>query len=160
MSAHPSDKVVATNRKAFHDYTIEETVEAGIALHGTEVKALREGRANLRDSYATVDGNRVILHHCHIGAYSHGNRMNHDPLRPRVLLLHRKEIQRLLGKVQRTGLTLIPLRIYFNPRGIAKVELALARGKKHYDRREAVKAREAKREIERELKTARSREPR
>lgn len=150
-----TDKIIATNRKALHDYAIEETIEAGLALKGTEVKALREGRVNLRESFATIDRGQVVLHQCHIGGYSHGNQMNHDPLRPRVLLLHRKEIRRLMGKVQQTGLTLIPLRVYFNPRGLAKVELALARGKKQYDRREAVKAREAKREIERALKSAR-----
>ncbi|RMH30912.1 MAG: SsrA-binding protein SmpB [Nitrospirae bacterium] len=152
---HSTTQNVATNRKALHDYTVEETIEAGLALKGTEVKALREGRVNLRESFATVDRGQVILHQCHIGGYSHGNQMNHDPIRPRVLLLHRKEIRRLIGKVQQTGLTLIPLRIYFNPRGLAKVELALARGKRQYDRREAVKAREAKREIERALKSAR-----
>lgn len=155
MAKEQADKVVATNRKAFHDYAIEEKFEAGIVLLGTEVKALREGRLNLRDSYATVEREAVILHHCHIGAYSHGNIMNHDPMRPRKLLLHRKEIQKMSGKVQQAGLTLIPLKVYFNSRGRAKVELALARGKKQYDRRETVKKREAKREIERAMKVAR-----
>ena len=152
MAQGKNDKVVATNRKAFHDYAIEEKFEAGIVLLGTEVKALREGRLNLRESYATVEGEVVILHHCHIGAYSHGNIMNHDPVRPRKLLLHRKEIQKMMGKVQQSGLTLIPLKVYFNSRGRAKVELALARGKKQYDRRETVKKREAKREIDRAMK--------
>ena len=155
MAKETTDKVVATNRKAFHDYAIEEKFEAGIVLLGTEVKALREGRLNLRDSYATVEREVVILHHCHIGAYSHGNIMNHDPVRPRKLLLHRKEIQKMMGKVQQSGLTLIPLKVYFNSRGKVKVELALARGKRQYDRRETVKKREAKREIERAMKTAR-----
>ena len=155
MAKEKADKVVATNRKAFHDYAIEEKFEAGIVLLGTEVKALREGRLNLRDSYAAVERETVILHHCHIGAYSHGNIMNHDPLRPRKLLLHRKEIQKMMGKVQQAGLTLIPLKVYFNTRGRAKVELALARGKKQYDRRETVKKREAKREIDRAMKAAR-----
>ena len=152
MAKEHTDKVVATNRKAFHDYAIEEKFEAGMVLLGTEVKALREGRLNLRDSYAAVERETVILHHCHIGAYSHGNIMNHDPVRPRKLLLHRKEIQKMLVKVQQAGLTLIPLKVYFNSRGRVKVELALARGKKHYDRRETVKKREAKREIDRAMK--------
>ncbi len=150
-----TDKVVATNRKAFHDYAIEEKLEAGIVLKGTEVKSLREGKVNLRDSYASVDRGEVILHNCHINPYSHGNIMNHDPLRPRKLLLHRKEINKLLGKAQQKGLTLVPLRIYFTQRGVAKVEIALARGKKQYDRRETIKQREAGREVERAMKGAR-----
>lgn len=153
MAKEATDKVVGTNRKAFHDYAIEEKFEAGMVLLGTEVKSLREGRLNLRESYATVEQGAVILHHCHIGTYSHGNRMNHDPVRPRKLLLHQKEIQKMMGKVQQAGLTLIPLKVYFNSRGRVKVELALARGKKQYDRRETVKKREAKREIERAIKT-------
>ncbi len=156
MAQEKTDKVVATNRKAFHDYAIEEKFEAGMVLLGTEVKALREGRLNLRESYATVEQEVVILHHCHIGNYSHGNIMNHDPVRPRKLLLHRKEIEKMRGKVQQSGLTLIPLKVYFNSRGRAKVELALARGKKQYDRRETVKKREAKREIDRAMKAARN----
>lgn len=152
MARERTEKVVATNRKAFHDYAIEEKLEAGIVLKGTEVKSLREGRVNLRDSYASVDHGQVVLHHCHISPYSHGNIMNHDPLRPRRLLLHRREISKLLGKTQQKGLTLIPLRIYFSSRGQAKVEIALAKGKKQYDRREAIKAREAGREVERAMK--------
>lgn len=150
-----SEKVVASNRKAFHDYHIEEKLEAGIVLKGTEVKSLRAGLVNLKESYASVDEGEVILHHCHISPYSHGNIMNHDPLRPRKLLLHRKEINRLLGQTQQKGLTLVPLRIYFSPRGQAKVELALAKGKKQHDRREAIKEREAGREVERAMKGAR-----
>lgn len=150
-------KVVATNRKAYHDYFIEEKLEAGVMLRGTEVKSLRDGRVNLQDSYASVDDGEVFLHHCHISPYSHGNIMNHDPLRARKLLLHRKEINKLIGKTQQKGLTLIPLRIYFSKRGQAKVELALAKGKKHYDRRESIKAREAGREVERVLKSGKSR---
>lgn len=152
MARERTEKVVATNRKAFHDYAIEEKLEAGIVLKGTEVKSLREGRVNLRDSYASVNHGEVVLHHCHISPYSHGNIMNHDPLRPRRLLLHRREISKLLGKTQQKGLTLIPLRIYFSSRGRAKVEIALAKGKKQYDRREAIKAREAGREVERAMK--------
>src|SRR5574339_623700 len=122
-------KVVATNRKAYHDYFIEEKLEAGVMLRGTEVKSLRDGRVNLQDSYASVDDGEVYLHHCHISPYSHGNIMNHDPLRARKLLLHRKEINKLIGKTQQQGLTLIPLRIYFSKRGRAKIELTLAKGK-------------------------------
>jgi SsrA-binding protein len=150
------EKVVATNRKAFHDYAIEEKLEAGLMLRGTEVKSLREGKVNLRDSYASVDRGEIYLHNCHISPYSHGNIMNHDPLRSRKLLLHRKEINKLLGKTQQKGLTIVPLRVYFSPRGHAKVELALAKGKKQYDRREAIKDREAGREVERAMKSGRA----
>jgi SsrA-binding protein len=149
------EKVVATNRKAFHDYHIEDRFEAGIMLRGTEVKSLREGLVNLRDSYASVNHGEVFLHNCHINPYSHGNIMNHEPLRTRKLLLHQKEIIQLIGKTQQKGLTLIPLRIYFTPRGHAKVELALAKGKKQYDRRETIKEREAGREVERAMKDKR-----
>ncbi|TKS60011.1 MAG: SsrA-binding protein [Nitrospira sp.] len=145
-------KVIATNRKAYHDYFIEEKFEAGIVLQGTEVKSLRDGRANLQDSYASVRDGEVFLHHCHISPYSHGNIMNHNPIRVRKLLLHKKEINKLLGKTQQKGLTLIPLRIYFSKRGQAKVELGLAKGKKQYDRRESIKTREASRDVERALK--------
>lgn len=147
------EKAVATNRKAFHDYFIEEKFEAGIVLQGTEVKSLREGRVNLQDSYATVREGELFLHNCHISPYSHGSIMNHDPTRVRKLLMHKKEINKLMGKIQQKGLTLIPLRIYFSGRGHAKVELGLAKGKKLYDRRETIKAREAGREVERAIKS-------
>jgi len=147
-----ASKVVATNRKAYHDYFIEDKFEAGMVLTGTEVKSLRDGRANLQDSYASVKNGEVFLYHCHISPYSHGNMMNHDPLRARKLLLHKKEINKLLGKTQQKGLTLVPLRIYFSERGKAKVELGLAKGKKQYDRRESIKTREAGREVERAIK--------
>lgn len=147
-----NEKAVVTNRKAYHDYFIEDKFEAGIMLQGTEVKSLRGGRVNLQDSYASVKGNEVFLHHCHISPYSHGNIMNHEPLRTRKLLLHRKEINKLLGKTQQQGLTLIPLRIYFSKRGLAKVEIGLAKGKKQHDRRESIKKREAGREVERAMK--------
>ncbi len=156
MAKPPTENTIGTNRKAFHDYSIEQKFEAGIVLVGTEVKSLREGKVNLRESYASVDSGQVTLHQCHIGGYSHGNQMNHEPIRPRRLLLHQKEIRKLLGKVQQAGLTLIPLRMYFNPRGLAKVEIALAKGKKHYDRRETVKKREANREIERAMKSSKN----
>ena len=148
-------KVVATNRKAYHDYFIEEKFEAGIVLKGTEVKSLRDRRVNLQDSYASVKEDEVFLHHCHISPYSHGNIMNHEPLRTRKLLLHRKEINKLLGKTQQQGLTIIPLRIYFSKRGFAKIELGLAKGKKQHDRRESIKTREAGREVERAMKEKR-----
>ena len=145
------EKVVATNRKAYHDYHIGETREAGISLLGTEVKSLREGKANLKDSYAIVKNDEVFLLNCHISPYSHGNILNHDPLRTRKLLLHKKEINRLFGHITQKGFTLIPLKIYFKD-GKAKVEIGLAKGKRQYEKREAVKEKEAKREIERHLK--------
>lgn len=152
MGQHETERAVATNRKAFHDYFIEERFEAGIQLQGTEVKSLREGKVNLQDSYAGVKDGEIFLHHCHISPYSHGNIMNHDPVRVRKLLLHRKEINKLLGKTQQKGLTLVPLRIYFTKRGFAKVELGLAKGKKLHDRRDSIRAREAGREVERAIK--------
>ncbi|RJQ45086.1 MAG: SsrA-binding protein SmpB [Nitrospiraceae bacterium] len=145
------ENVVATNRKAYHDYHIQETYEAGISLLGTEVKSLREGKANLKDSYAILKDNELFLLNCHISPYSHGNILNHDPLRTRKLLLHRKEIDRLLGNITQKGFTLIPLKIYFKG-GRAKVELGLARGKRQYEKREAIKEREARREIERHMR--------
>jgi len=146
-----SEKLITTNRKARHDYVILETFEAGIALQGTEVKSLRAGRANLKDSYAAIKDGEVWLFHLHISPYDYGSVYNHDPLRPRKLLLHRQEIRRLATKVQERGLTLVPLRMYFK-KGIAKVELALARGKRQYDRREDITRRDTEREAQRELK--------
>lgn len=144
-------KVVAENRKAFHDYFIEETVEAGIILTGTEIKSIRNGRVNLKDSYARVDNGEVWLYQTHISPYEQGNRFNHDPLRPRKLLLHRTEINKLVGKIQLQGLTLIPIKIYLK-HGLAKVALAVCKGKKNYDKRQDVAERDAKREIERHLR--------
>ncbi len=143
-------RVVTTNRRARHDYHILATLEAGIVLSGTEVKSLRAGAAQLRDSYATVEGGEVLLHNAHISPYEPGTRYNHDPDRTRRLLLHKSQILRLAGRVQQQGLTLVPLRIYFS-RGKAKVELALARGKKQYDRRESIARRDANRDMERAL---------
>ena len=145
------EQVVSTNRKAYHDYFIEETYEAGITLLGTEVKSLREGKANLKDSYALIKGNEIFLLNCHISPYSHGNIQNHDPLRTRKLLLHRKEINKLWGKLTQKGLTLIPLKIYFK-KGKAKVEIGLCKGKKQYEKREVLKEKEARREIERHVR--------
>jgi SsrA-binding protein len=148
------EKVFASNRKARFDYHIEERFEAGIALTGTEVKSVRGGRANLADSYADVEVDGVTLRQCHISPYEAGNRFNHDPLRPRRLLLHRAEIKRLWGKVREKGLTLVPLSLYQKGRRI-KVELALARGKKAPDRREDIKRRTAEREMEQAQKARR-----
>ena len=145
-------KIVTQNRKAFHDYSIEETIEAGIILVGTEVKSLRDGKANLKDSYVIIKDGEVLLLNCHISPYTHGNIMNHDPLRTRKLLLHKKEIARIQGKALQKGYSLIPLKIYFKD-SLAKVEIGLARGKKMYEKRESIKKREAEREIERAMKS-------
>lgn len=144
--------MVTENRKARHDYFILQTYEAGLALVGTEVKSLREGRANLTDSFARVENGEVILYNMHISPYQKGGYVNHEPKRPRRLLLHKREIARLAGAVQQKGLTLIPLSVYFTERGWAKVALALARGKKLYDKRADLAKREAAREIERAVK--------
>ena len=143
-----AEKLICQNRKAWHNYFIEDKYEAGIALLGTEVKSLRDGKANLGDSYAKIQKGEVFLVDAHISAYRFGNRFNHDPLRSRKLLLHRKEIRRLIGKVQEKGLTLIPLRLYFSD-GRAKVELGLAKGKKLFDKRENLKRKTMEREMER-----------
>jgi SsrA-binding protein len=145
-------KIVAQNRKAFHDYSIEETIEAGIVLTGTEVKSLREGKANLKDSYVLIKDEEVLLLNCHISPYTHGNIMNHDPVRTRKLLLHKKEIARIQAKALQKGYSLIPLKIYFKE-SRAKVEIGLARGKKMYEKRDSIKKREADREIERAMKS-------
>ncbi len=142
---------MAVNRKARHDYHIEETYEAGIVLTGTEIKSIRAGRVNIRDSYARVENGEVFLLNAHISPYEQGNRYNHDPLRPRKLLLNKRERRQLHSKTQEKGLTLIPLRIYLK-NGRAKLELAVARGKKLYDKREDIAARDAKREMERAFK--------
>jgi SsrA-binding protein len=145
-------KVVAENRRARFDYFIEDKVEAGIQLTGTEVKSLRQGEGSIAESYATVNGDELWLINSHIPEYSHGNRLNHEPRRPRKLLLRAREIARLSGAVTRQGLTLVPLSVYFNGNGRAKVELALARGKKVHDKRETVKERDWKREQQRLLR--------
>jgi len=143
-----ADKVVCENRKARHDYFILETHEAGMVLTGTEVKSLRAGKGNLKDSFARVENAEVWLHNMHISPYEQGNRFNHEPKRPRKLLMHKGEIMRLLGKTREKGLALVPLKVYFK-NGKAKVELALVKGKKLYDKREDIAKREARREIER-----------
>ena len=146
----PSTKLITQNRKARHDYAIEETFEAGLALVGTEVKACRVGKANLSDAYAAIKGGEAWLLQCHISPYEHGNRANHDPLRPRKLLLHKPEIERMKVKVAQEGRTLVPLRLYFK-HGLAKAEIAVARGKKSYDRRADIATRDAERRMRREL---------
>lgn len=146
-----NDTSIAVNRKAFHDYAIEDRVEAGLALTGTEIKSIRAGRVNLRDAYVRPIKGELWLWNAHIAQYDAGNRYNHEPTRSRKLLLHRKQIDELAGKVQAKGYTLIPLRLYLK-RGLAKVEVGLGRGKKSYDKREALAEREAKREIERAIK--------
>ena len=150
-NVHMTIKTVATNRKAFRDYEILDRFETGIVLTGTEIKSLRSGRANLRDSYATVRNGEVWMINAHISPYTHGNRENHEPRRERKLLLHRKEISRLVGKVQEKGWTMVPLRIYLKgPR--AKVELALVRGKRLYDKRREIAKRDFDREVQRAVK--------
>jgi SsrA-binding protein len=151
MTEKTKDTAVATNRKAFHDYFIEETVEAGIALQGTEVKSLRLGLANLTDSYAIVKNEEMFLLNANISPYTHGNIANHEPLRTRKLLLHKAEIRKLTWKMSQKGFTLIPLKIYFT-HGRAKVLIGLAKGKKSFDKRDTIKANEAKREMDRVVK--------
>ena len=142
------EKVVVTNRKALHDYFVDETYEVGIALKGTEVKSLRAGQANLQESYGVIKGGEVWLVGMHISPFEKGNINNHDPKRERKLLLHKNEIRKLLGTTARKGFTLIPLKVYFK-KNIVKVDLAVARGKKSYDKREAIAKREAERELRR-----------
>jgi SsrA-binding protein len=148
-------KIVVQNKKARHDYAILETIEAGIALRGTEVKSLREGRANLRDSYAVIEGGEVVLRGLHISPYSHTSDRTLDPLRDRKLLVNRAEIRKLVGKVNEKGMTLVALKIYFNDRGIAKVELGLGKGKRLHDKRDAIAEREVRRELDRAMKRSR-----
>ncbi|HXG65470.1 MAG TPA: SsrA-binding protein SmpB [Blastocatellia bacterium] len=146
------NKVVATNREAYHNYHILETYECGIALTGTEVKSIREGRCNLKDSYAQMRQGEAWLLNAHISPYSHGNRENHDPTRTRKLLMHKSEIERLAGKAQERGLTLVPTKLYLK-NGRVKVELAVAKGKKLYDKRETERRREADREARAAMKS-------
>ncbi|MBE3591051.1 MAG: SsrA-binding protein SmpB [Firmicutes bacterium] len=147
----PDDRVIAVNRRARHDYHLEETYEAGLVLTGTEIKSLRAGHVSLVDSHAFIEHGEAWLYDMHIAPYEHGNRFNHDPRRRRKLLLHKEEIDRMFQKARLQGYTLIPTRIYLK-RGRAKVEIAVARGKKQYDKRHAIAEREAKRRIERALK--------
>lgn len=145
-------KVVAQNRRATHDYFIEERLEAGLALTGSEVKSLRTGKASLGESYAGESKGELYLFNAHISEYSPANRFSHEPRRPRKLLVHRRQMERLLGQVRRDGYTLVPLSIYFNERGLAKLELGLAKGKRKADRREVVKKRDWSRQRARLLR--------
>jgi len=148
-------KTVSVNRKAYHDYSILESIEAGIALTGTEVKSLRAGRVNIRDGYARPERGELWLYNTHIARYEEANRYNHEPTRPRKLLLHRRQINDLSAKVMQKGFTLVPLKLYFK-NGKAKVELGLARGKRLYDKRQSIARRETDREMERTLKLAKA----
>ena len=145
-------KLIAQNKKARHDYFFESTLETGIVLTGTEIKSLRAGGLSLRDSFARVENGEVLVYNMHISPYEQGNRYNEDPLRPKKLLLHKKEIRKLIGYTTQQGLTLVPVQVYLNPRGIAKLELAVARGKKLYDKREDIAKRDASRAMERQFK--------
>ncbi len=149
--AESERRVKVSNRKARYEYEILETIEAGIALTGTEVKSLRQGKANLQDGYAIIQRGEVWLHGAHISPYTEGSYTNHDPVRPRKLLLHKNQIRKLMGRVAEKGFTLIPLAFYFKGPNV-KVDLALARGKKHYDKRESIKSREVDRELRQRMK--------
>jgi SsrA-binding protein len=144
-------KIVAKNKKAFHDYHIDATYEAGMVLSGPEVKSLRAGKANLRDGYVKIDRGEVLLYNVHISLYTFATHNPNDPLRVRKLLLHQREIRKLIGKMNEKGLALIPLKIYFKENGRAKVELGLARGKREYDKRASLKEQQSNREIQREM---------
>ena len=146
-------KTVAQNKKAYHDYFILETYEAGIELCGTEVKSLRLGKVNLKDSWCNVVDGEMLANGVHISPYDHGNRFNRDPLRPKRLLMHKKEIMKLMGEVKQQGCALIPLSVYFNERGKAKMLVGLCKGKKNYDKREAIKKRDIDRELKKQYKT-------
>ncbi len=147
-------RMIANNKKARHDFFIEESYETGIVLTGTEIKSIRQGKVNIKESYARVEKGEVILYGMHISPYDHGNIFNVDPLRPRKLLLHKKEIRKLIGYIQQKGLTLVPLNLYINEDGRAKVELGVARGKKNYDKRADI----AKRDADRKMEQAKKRE--
>jgi SsrA-binding protein len=145
-------KIVASNKAAYYNFEIVESFEAGIALLGSEVKSIREGRISLKDSYGEVKGGEVFLINSHISPYEPANRFNHDPLRQRKLLLHRQEIKRLIGKIREKGYALIPTKVLLNDKGTVKVEMSLAKGKRAYQKKEAIKERELKREVQAELK--------
>lgn len=158
MSAKKADrpklKIVADNRRARFDYELGDPVEAGLQLLGTEVKALRAGKANLGEAYAGPNGDEIFIYNLHIPEYTEGNRNNHEPRRPRRLLMHRREISRMLAGVQREGMTIVPMKLYFNPRGLVKLELALGKGKKTHDKRQTIKQRDWNREKSRLVKNS------
>ena len=144
-------KLVANNKKAYHDYFIEETYEAGIVLTGTEIKSVRQGKVSIKESYAKIENSEMIIYGMNISPYEQGNRYNVEPLRPRKLLLHKQEIRKLIGYTTIKGLTLVPLKMYINEEGRAKVEIAVARGKKNYDKRDDIAKRDAKRDMDRKM---------
>jgi SsrA-binding protein len=150
-------KIVATNRKAYRDYTVLETLECGIELRGSEVKSIRQGRINLEDSFARSENNEVILYNTHISPYEQASYLNVEPARPRRLLLHKNQIRKLIGQVAQKGFTLVPLKVYFSERGFVKLEIALCKGKKLYDQRETLRRREADLEMRRAIKSRRRR---
>lgn len=145
-------KIVANNKKARHDYFIEDIYEAGIVLTGTEIKSVREGKVSIKESYAKLQNEELILLGMNISPYKQGNRFNVDPVRPRKLLLHKREIRKLIGLTTQKGMTLVPLKMYINEKGLAKIEIAVARGKKNYDKREDLAKKDAKRKIDQALK--------
>ncbi|KHF41202.1 SsrA-binding protein SmpB [Halalkalibacter okhensis] len=152
MAVKDKDRnVIAQNKRASHDYFIEETYEAGIVLKGTEIKSMRAGRMNLKDSFARISNGEMYLHNAHISEYEQGNRYNHEPTRARKLLLHKKQINTLIGQTQQKGYSIVPLKVYIK-NGFAKVLIGLAKGKKNYDKRETLKRQDAKREVDRALK--------
>lgn len=150
--ANKQRKMIANNKKARHDYFIEETYEAGIVLTGTEIKSARLGKVSIKESYARIEKEEMMIYGMNISPYEQGNRFNVDPLRPRKLLLHKREIRKLIGATKLKGLTLVPLTMYINEAGLAKLEIALARGKKNYDKRDAITKRDASRNMERAMK--------
>lgn len=145
-------KLVSNNKKARHDYFIEDTYEAGIVLTGTEIKSIRAGKVSIKESYAKIENGELIIYGMNISPYEQGNRFNVDPLRPRKLLLHKKEIRKLIGKTTLDGLTIIPLNMYINEKGLCKMEIAVARGKKNYDKREDLARKDANRKMEQAMK--------
>jgi SsrA-binding protein len=155
MARELTEQPIAENRKARFDFEILETFEAGMALKGTEVKAIREGGVNLRDSFCRLEGGEAFLFNAHIGQYSHGGSASHDPVRSRKLLLHREELNKLLGKTTTKGLTIVPLRMFFSKKGRIKITIALAKGKKQFDKRETIRRREQQRETRAAVKTRR-----
>ena len=152
MAKKPGIKLIANNKKAFHDYFIEDTYEAGIVLTGTEIKSVRQGKVSIKESYAKIEKGEVFIYGMNISPYEQGNRFNVDALRPRKLLLHKQEIRKLIGYTTLKGMTLVPLSMYINEDGRAKVELAVARGKKLYDKRQTIAKRDAARDIDRKMK--------
>ncbi len=151
MSKKTNSKVLAQNKKAYHDFFIDETIQAGLVLHGTEVKSLRAGRCNLKDSYVSIDKGEAFILGMHISPYEQGNIFNKDPLRPKKLLLHKQEINKLLGAISKDGLTIVPLKVYF-VKSYVKVDIGLARGKKLHDKRNSIAEKDMKREAQREFK--------